>query len=157
MTTVLRPRLAHTQVQQQPQGMLTYQQHFQRTAAAAAVPACALLLHWVAALWMGVAQRRDMRKLQRLEATQRTMLKELKVWVCVCFCVCLTTVVGLGCILTEQACEEGHDQSCPGVWARRGGPGRAWSLLPVTPTAFRGVATTAPSSSVDACWRRHAE
>lgn len=66
------------QVQQQPQGTLTYQQHFQRTAAAAAVPACALLLHWLAALWMDVAQRRDMRKLQRLEATQRTMLKELK-------------------------------------------------------------------------------
>lgn len=76
-----------TQVQQQPQGMLTYQQHFQRTAAAAAVPACALLLHWVAALWMDVAQRRDMRKLQRLEATQRTMLKELKVRVYVFLCV----------------------------------------------------------------------
>jgi hypothetical protein len=33
---------------------------------------------------MDVAQRRDMRKLQRLEATQRTMLKELKVGDCVC-------------------------------------------------------------------------
>lgn len=29
---------------------------------------------------MDLAQRRDGRKLQRLEAAQKTMLKELKVW-----------------------------------------------------------------------------
>lgn len=44
------------------------------------MPCCAVLLHWVAALWMDLAQRRDGRKLQRLEAAQKTMLKELKVW-----------------------------------------------------------------------------
>jgi choline-glycine betaine transporter len=67
------------QVQQQPSGVLTYQQHFQRTAGAMAVPACAVLLHWLAAFWMDMQQRRDTRKLQRLQATQKTMLKELKV------------------------------------------------------------------------------
>ena len=44
-----------------------------------AVPACALLLHWVVGFWMDMQQRRDTRKLQRLENTQKTMLKELKV------------------------------------------------------------------------------
>lgn len=44
-----------------------------------AVPACAVLLHWIVAFCMDMQQRRDTRKLQRLEATQKTMLKELKV------------------------------------------------------------------------------
>jgi hypothetical protein len=38
-----------------------------------------VLLHWLAAFWMDLQQRRDTRKLQRLEAAQKTMLKELKV------------------------------------------------------------------------------
>jgi hypothetical protein len=71
---------AHTlQVQQQPHGTYSYQEHFQRTGGAMAVPACALLLHWVVGFWMDMQQRRDTRKLQRLETTQKTMLKELKV------------------------------------------------------------------------------
>lgn len=82
------------QVQQQPSGMLTYQQHFQRTAGAMAVPACAVLLHWLAAFWMDMQQRRDTRKLQRLEATQKTMLKELKV----------RPNPHVGCVLAWQPC-----------------------------------------------------
>lgn len=69
----------HVQIQQQPQGTYSYQEHFQRTGAAIAVPVCAVLLHWLLGFWMDVQQRRDTKKLQRLEATQKTMLKELKV------------------------------------------------------------------------------
>ncbi len=76
----LLPLLMPLQIQQQPQGTYSYQEHFRRTGGAMAVPACAVLLHWVVGFWMDMQQRRDTRKLQRLENTQKTMLKELKVW-----------------------------------------------------------------------------
>jgi hypothetical protein len=99
------PVLCGLQVQQQPSGVLTYQQHFQRTAGAMAVPALAVLLHWLAAFWMDLQQRRDTRKLQRLEATQKTMLKELKV----------PLAADAPCVLAcgDPVGDEGSD-SCPG-------------------------------------------
>lgn len=70
--------MCHTQIQQQPAGTYTYQEHFNRTAAAMAVPAFAVLLHYVSVVALDLKQRRDLRKLQRLEEAKRAMLKELK-------------------------------------------------------------------------------
>lgn len=71
--------LVSQQVQQQPAGTFTYQQHFNRTAGAMMVPVCAVLLHYILALVMDMQQRRDTRKLQRLQDAKKSMVKELKV------------------------------------------------------------------------------
>ncbi|KAF8073061.1 hypothetical protein HT031_000722 [Scenedesmus sp. PABB004] len=66
------------QVQQQPPGTFTYQQHFARVGGALALPAAAGALHWLAALALGVLQRRDAARVKRLEGMKRSMVKELK-------------------------------------------------------------------------------
>jgi len=43
------------------------------------VPVCAVLLHYILALVMDMQQRRDTRKLQRLQDAKKSMVKELKV------------------------------------------------------------------------------
>lgn len=67
------------QVQSQPHGTYSYQQHFSRVGTAIALPAAAAAIHWVLLFIMGWAESCDRKKLKTLEAAKRSMVKELKV------------------------------------------------------------------------------
>jgi hypothetical protein len=67
------------QVQRQPLGYYSYQQHLHRVGGAMALPVIAFAVQWLLVLLLSVAESRDSRKLKSLEAAKRSMIKELKV------------------------------------------------------------------------------
>lgn len=67
------------QVQSQPHGTYSYQQHFSRIGTAVTLPVAACIMHWALLLVLGWVEGRDVRKLKALEAAKRSMIKELKV------------------------------------------------------------------------------
>jgi hypothetical protein len=67
------------QVQRQPVGYYSYQQHLQRVGGAMAMPVMAFAVQWLLVLLLGFVESRDSKKLKSLEAAKRSMIKELKV------------------------------------------------------------------------------
>jgi hypothetical protein len=68
-----------SQVQRQPPGYYSYQQHLHRVGGAMALPAIAFAVQWLLVLLLGFVESRDSKKLKSLEAAKRSMIKELKV------------------------------------------------------------------------------
>uniref|UniRef100_A0A383WGX1 Uncharacterized protein n=1 Tax=Tetradesmus obliquus TaxID=3088 RepID=A0A383WGX1_TETOB len=66
------------QVQRQPLGYYSYQQHLYRVGGAMALPLVAFAVQWLLVVLLGVAEGRDSRKLKSLETAKRSMIKELK-------------------------------------------------------------------------------
>jgi hypothetical protein len=68
-----------SQVQRQPVGYYSYQQHLHRVGGAMALPVIAFAVQWLLVLLLGFVESRDSKKLKSLEAAKRSMIKELKV------------------------------------------------------------------------------
>ncbi|KAF6262489.1 hypothetical protein COO60DRAFT_1699220 [Scenedesmus sp. NREL 46B-D3] len=66
------------QVQRQPLGYYSYQQHLHRVGGAMALPLVAFAVQWLLVLLLGIVESRDSTKLKSLEAAKRSMIKELK-------------------------------------------------------------------------------